>query len=184
MQGLQEQHGLPDSTNSGFTEMNEEGLFKNKLGSLLIDAGVISAEDLDTLLSRQLGTGKRLGQVAVDEGFATEEQIVKALAKQLKIPFISLGTTVIDPEERVGEHTITVTSDQILPTVVITADSVPLEDGATFASPFLLEIAITDNVGGVPTPEIRLNGAGQAVTGTSASIPIDIDGGYLLGTAQ
>jgi type IV pilus assembly protein PilB len=78
--------------------MNKEVVTKNKLGSLLIGAGVISAEDLDTLLSRQLGTGKRLGQVAVDEGFATEEQIVKALAKQLKIPFISLGTTVIDPE--------------------------------------------------------------------------------------
>ncbi|MFH1312203.1 MAG: GspE/PulE family protein [Candidatus Eisenbacteria bacterium] len=78
--------------------MNEKGLLKNKLGGLLIEAGIISAEDLETLLSKQLGTGKRLGQVAVDEGFATEEQIVKALAKQLKIPFISLGTTVIDPE--------------------------------------------------------------------------------------
>jgi type IV pilus assembly protein PilB len=98
MLGLQEQYGQPDDTDSEFPEMSDAGLSKNKLGALLIQEGVLSAEDLDALLTRQMGTGKRLGQVAVDEGFATEEQIVKALAKQLKIPFICLGTTVIDPE--------------------------------------------------------------------------------------
>ena len=78
------------------------------------------------------------------------------------------------------EVTLVEMADQVLPSVAITADGVALEDGATFSQPLTLEIVVTDNVGNVPTPEIRLNGAGQAVTGTTAAIPIDLDGGYLV----
>jgi type IV pilus assembly protein PilB len=72
-------------------------LSKNRLGTILVEAGVISEKDLHSLLTKQRGSKKRLGQVAIDEGFASEDQIVEALAKQLKIPFIALDTTVIDP---------------------------------------------------------------------------------------
>lgn len=73
-------------------------LAKNRIGTLLVEAGVISAEDLERLLKKQRASKKRLGEVAVQEGFASEEEIVRALAKQLKIPFISLDSIVIDPE--------------------------------------------------------------------------------------
>ncbi len=73
-------------------------LSKNRIGALLVEAGVITAEDLERLLAKQKGSKKRLGEVAVKEGFASEEEIVRALAKQLKIPFISLDSIVIDPD--------------------------------------------------------------------------------------
>jgi type IV pilus assembly protein PilB len=75
----------------------DTSLAKNRLGTILVEAGVISEKDLHRLLGKQRGSKKRLGQVAIDEGLATEDQIVEALARQLKIPFIGLDTTVIDP---------------------------------------------------------------------------------------
>ena len=77
--------------------MTDDNLSKNRLGTILVEAGVISREDLYTLLQQQRGTNKRLGQVAIELGLATEEQIVKALARQLKIPFITLDSAMVDP---------------------------------------------------------------------------------------
>jgi type IV pilus assembly protein PilB len=73
------------------------GLSKNKVGTILVEAGVITEDDLERLLTRQRATSKRLGQLAIEEGLCTEEDIFKALAKQLKVPFVSLSATVMDP---------------------------------------------------------------------------------------
>jgi type IV pilus assembly protein PilB len=78
--------------------MMKTGLSKNRLGTLLVEAGVISQGDLEKLLKKHKATKKRLGEIAVEDGYASEEEIVRGLAKQLKIPFISLDTIVIDPE--------------------------------------------------------------------------------------
>ena len=77
--------------------MKKTGLSRNKLGTILVEAGVIAEKDLDRLLNKQGTGGKRLGELAVAEGLATEDAIFKALAKQLKIPFVSLASTVMDP---------------------------------------------------------------------------------------
>jgi type IV pilus assembly protein PilB len=76
---------------------NDMSLSKNKLGTILVEAGIISEEGLQALLKKQRSSKRKLGQVAIDEGIATEDQIVEALAKQLRIPFIALESTVIDP---------------------------------------------------------------------------------------
>jgi type IV pilus assembly protein PilB len=73
------------------------GLSKNKVGTILVEAGVITEDDLERLLTRQRATSKRLGQLAIEEGLCTDEDIFKALAKQLKVPFVSLSATVMDP---------------------------------------------------------------------------------------
>jgi type IV pilus assembly protein PilB len=72
-------------------------LAQNRLGTILVEAGVITEEDLPRLLAKRSKTKKKLGEVALEEGIATEDQIVEALARQLKIPFIGLETTVVDP---------------------------------------------------------------------------------------
>ncbi|MFC1799913.1 GspE/PulE family protein [Candidatus Eisenbacteria bacterium] len=73
-----------------------EHLVKNKLGTLLVEAGIVPQDKLCDLLDKQRGSDKKLGQVAIEMGLATEEQIVEALAKQLKIPYISLETAMVD----------------------------------------------------------------------------------------
>jgi len=72
-------------------------LSKNRLGTIFVEAGVIAEEALPGLLAKQRGSNKKLGQAAIEEGVATEDQIVEGLARQLKIPFIGLDTTVVDP---------------------------------------------------------------------------------------
>ena len=71
---------------------------KVRLGELLIQQNLISAEQLNKSLDEQKRTGKKLGRVFVDLGFVTEKQISIALARQLNIAFIDLTQSNINPE--------------------------------------------------------------------------------------
>ncbi|MGP1716267.1 MAG: GspE/PulE family protein [Methylophilus sp.] len=51
---------------------------------------------LDQALEEQRKTGRRLGRVIADKGFASERQIAEAVAHQLNIPFLDLGQYELD----------------------------------------------------------------------------------------
>ena len=68
-----------------------------RLGDLLIDAGVITDEQLGQALANQKKTKRRLGDELVQSGIITERQVVDALTMQLGIDFIDLTTVDIDP---------------------------------------------------------------------------------------
>lgn len=57
-----------------------------RLGEILVDAGLISNEELKKALERQASTGKHLGVQLIEEGLITREGIARALGYQLKIP--------------------------------------------------------------------------------------------------
>jgi MSHA biogenesis protein MshE len=63
---------------------------KIRLGEILLQQRLISADDLDKSLEEQKRTGRKLGRVIVDLGYVTETQISEAFARQLNIPFIDL----------------------------------------------------------------------------------------------
>ena len=63
---------------------------KIRLGELLVQNDLISADELAKALDEQKRTGKKLGRIFVDGGYVTETQISEALARQLKIQFIDL----------------------------------------------------------------------------------------------
>ncbi len=71
---------------------------RRRLGEVLVDQGVLTPVQLDTLLHAQSSGGferKRLGRLAVEAGYATERQLATALAAALELQ-------VIDPmRERV-----------------------------------------------------------------------------------
>ncbi len=69
-----------------------------RLGDLLVNAGVISDEQLSDMLKRQKETGKRLGETLIDEGVITERQLINALTVQLGVDFIDLSELELDPE--------------------------------------------------------------------------------------
>lgn len=52
------------------------------LGQLLVDAGLLSASDLQTVLERQRETGLPLGRMLVDEGYVPAHSVAMALAEQ------------------------------------------------------------------------------------------------------
>src|SRR4029434_9425133 len=64
---------------------------RKKLGECLIQAGLITDEDLQSALSEHKRTGERLGAVLVRLNLATERQIAKALAYQLGFPYLNLS---------------------------------------------------------------------------------------------
>lgn len=69
-----------------------------RLGDLLVNAGVITDEQLGDMLKRQKETGKRLGETLIDEGIITERQLINALTEQLGVDFIDLTELELDPE--------------------------------------------------------------------------------------
>lgn len=69
-----------------------------KLGQILINSGVLTQEQLEQALERQKSSSKRLGQILVDNRFLTEMQIIRSLEKQLSIPYLDLNTVSVDPD--------------------------------------------------------------------------------------
>lgn len=63
---------------------------RKRLGETLVQAGLLSEEDLRTALTEHQRTGERLGIVLVRLQFATEHQIAKTLAHQLGFPYVNL----------------------------------------------------------------------------------------------
>ena len=70
---------------------------RKKIGECLIQAGLITDEDLRTALTEHKRTGERVGVVLVRMNLATEKQIAKALALQLGFPYVNLGENPPDP---------------------------------------------------------------------------------------
>jgi len=70
---------------------------RKKLGECLIQAGLITEDDLQAALTEHKRTGERLGAVLVRLNLATERQIAKALAYQLGFPYLNLSENPPDP---------------------------------------------------------------------------------------
>ena len=71
---------------------------KVRLGDLLIQQGLLTQDQLKLALEQQKATGRKLGRIFVESGYVTEEAISKALAGQLRIPFIDLRQFNPQPE--------------------------------------------------------------------------------------
>ncbi|HSL20721.1 MAG TPA: ATPase, T2SS/T4P/T4SS family [Vicinamibacterales bacterium] len=70
---------------------------RKKIGECLIQAGLITEEDLQGALVEHKRTGERLGAVLVRMGLASDKQVTKALAYQLGFPYTSLADEPPDP---------------------------------------------------------------------------------------
>ena len=70
---------------------------RKRLGDLLVEEGVISNDQLIAALKNQKSKGIKLGASLIDLGYINEEQLLKFLAKQLNIPFYDLSKVKIDP---------------------------------------------------------------------------------------
>jgi type IV pilus assembly protein PilB len=70
---------------------------RKKLGETLIQAGLITEDDLRVALAEHKRTGERLGAVLVRMNLATERQIAKALAYQLGFPYVNLAENPPEP---------------------------------------------------------------------------------------
>ncbi|MEK7241247.1 MAG: hypothetical protein AAB048_00555, partial [Planctomycetota bacterium] len=69
-----------------------------RLGDRLIQEGIISPAQLEMALKEQLRTGELLGEVFCHLGYASRENVKRALAKNADIDFISLKEVEV-PED-------------------------------------------------------------------------------------
>ncbi|MBF0517204.1 MAG: Flp pilus assembly complex ATPase component TadA [Nitrospirae bacterium] len=68
-----------------------------RLGEILIDTKTLTKDQLEICLANQKTSKKKLGDVIVHMGFATETGIARALSSQLSLPYIDLTKTDIKP---------------------------------------------------------------------------------------
>ena len=62
---------------------------RKKLGQILVEAGLISEDQLVQALEEQKKKKAKLGKIIIEKKWAKEEDICKALSKQLNIPYAS-----------------------------------------------------------------------------------------------
>src|SRR3990172_7268830 len=70
-----------------------------QIGQIFVDLGFISEDQLDMLLEEQRQRpGQMLGRIAVDMGLLNDEQVAQALAEQMGLQVINLSEVVIPPD--------------------------------------------------------------------------------------
>lgn len=71
---------------------------QRKLGQILVDLGYLTDDQLWDVLEEQKQSTGLIGQVAVRMGMVTEDQVTEALAEQWGMPVINLAETNIPPQ--------------------------------------------------------------------------------------
>jgi general secretion pathway protein E len=70
-----------------------------RLGEILIERKLITAEDLERALELQKERGDKIGKTLVDMGFVAMRDVLAALADQLEVPLVTIeGPPVVSPE--------------------------------------------------------------------------------------
>ena len=76
--------------------LGEDG-HKRWMGEILIELGVITPEQLQEAVDEQaLTPQRRLGAILVECGYTTEDVVARVLARQLDLPFVRLTEQVVD----------------------------------------------------------------------------------------
>jgi len=67
------------------------------LGETLVEAGVLSREQLTSALQQQRATGRLLGEILLEQGIITPQALVRTVAQQLGVPGCTLRHGLFDP---------------------------------------------------------------------------------------
>lgn len=68
-----------------------------QLGQILLEQGLLTQEQLDRALGEHRATPKSLGRVLIDLGYIRERDLVRALAEQVGLEFVDLAEYQVDP---------------------------------------------------------------------------------------
>jgi len=64
---------------------------KLRIGDLLVQKGLLTDEQVGSALAEQKKTGRKLGQAVIDLGYVEEDTFLQLLSEQLRIPFVDLA---------------------------------------------------------------------------------------------
>src|SRR3989338_1307095 len=69
-----------------------------RIGQLLIEEGIVSPEDIEKALREQKKSGKFLCTVLIEMGLVQEDSILPILAKQMSLSFVKIKSLHIEPQ--------------------------------------------------------------------------------------
>ena len=95
---ISEQHDLPRMAIENAIEnaqKNGKVSSRMKVGDILVEAGLVTKEQVEFALSKQdADKKKKIGRLLIEEGLITEDQLLMALAVKFRLPFVDLDTRV------------------------------------------------------------------------------------------
>jgi hypothetical protein len=71
-------------------------IHRRRIGEILIDEGLISKEQVDEAVAIQAKTSENLGAILVDLGYVSESDIVRTIVAQFQLPYIRLENYQVD----------------------------------------------------------------------------------------
>lgn len=135
---------------------------------MLVESGVITAEQLEKGLQLQKGSGRKLGETLVDEGIVSEEGIAKALSSQMHLDMIDLQFVNISDE----------ILDLVPANVLKRYKAIPFEYSSNDAG--ILRVAMSDPMDMAAMDDINIitNLQVEPVVATTRSIMLALDQYY------
>ncbi len=71
---------------------------RKKLGEILVESELVTKAQLEEALAIQSHKDSPLGEILVSLGYISEIQLYKTLEYMLRVPYVDLAATVVDPE--------------------------------------------------------------------------------------
>ncbi len=105
---------------------------KRRLGDILIDGGAITQEQLSQALAKQKELGIKLGATLVQTGITTEEAIAHALSNQLGYDIVNLS------DIEIPENVLNIVDEKILKKYTVFPFEIPSDN------PNTLKVAMAD----------------------------------------
>ncbi|WP_423369404.1 glycosyl transferase family protein [Burkholderia sp. LMG 32019] len=84
-----------DKTSHTYLSNEALGKARLKVGEILVGWGVVTLEQLQVSLEKQLTCGKRLGELLVEGCAISSESLADAIAEQAELPRVSLGNVAV-----------------------------------------------------------------------------------------
>ncbi len=110
---------------------------RKNIGTILIELGLLNPDQLPVIIDRLSTSRQRFGEIAIHEGFLTEEDLAMALAEQFSLEYVDLRTFKMDSE----------LLNQLPPDAIYRFHFVPLE-----IAPHIIVVAVAD-----PTDVVKLD---------------------------
>jgi type IV pilus assembly protein PilB len=68
-----------------------------RTGEVLVEMGMLTQEQVDTAIAEQRVSHKRIGDIALEKGWVTKATLMEALGRRLGVKYLDLASTRIDP---------------------------------------------------------------------------------------
>ncbi|HEX6621128.1 MAG TPA: hypothetical protein VF024_15810, partial [Solirubrobacteraceae bacterium] len=93
---LAESAPAPDHHLPGLTEPTSRGRSSRFIGDIVVDLGYASRESVEAAIAESRANGRRTGEVLVERGVLTPDQLARVIAERFGVDQIDLGVFRVD----------------------------------------------------------------------------------------